>query len=211
LSVAHFPRGLYAVTPDEADTVRLVRNVQAALAGGARSVQYRNKQAPADLQREQAAALREICRAARAPLIINDNLALALDVGADGVHLGRDDGDPAAARARLGPGAFLGVSCYGRLELASQAVALGADYVAFGSAFPSPTKPDAVRAPLALYATAKRTFSIPVIAIGGITLHNARALIDAGADSIAVISALFEADDIEARARAFQRMFERAG
>lgn len=207
--MAKFRSGLYGVTPDDSDTAQLVRRVRAALTGGATAIQYRNKHAPPAVRREQAVALLAICRAAQAPLIVNDDLALALDIDADGVHLGRDDGDVAAARARLGPKKILGVSCYSQLERAVQAAEDGAGYVAFGSAFPSPTKPDAVRAPLALYAAAKRRLAIPVVAIGGITLQNASELIAAGVDAIAVISALFDADDIASRARAFQHLFER--
>jgi len=207
--MAAFPRGLCALTPDEADTRALVARVRAAVAGGAAAVQYRNKSANPTLRREQAAALVDICRAAGVPLIVNDNLALALDVGADGVHLGRDDGDLGAARLRLGPDKMLGASCYDRLDLAVQAAAAGADYVAFGSAFASPTKPAAPRAPLALFGQAKRRLSLPLVAIGGITLANAAQVIEAGADAVAVISALFDTADIEARARAFRNLFDR--
>jgi thiamine-phosphate pyrophosphorylase len=203
------PRGLYAITPDEADTARLTALVRAALEGGAATVQYRNKTAPAALRREQTNALVALCRTYSAPLVVNDDLDLALSAGADGVHLGGDDGDLAAARGRLGHERLLGASCYDRLELAVAAAQQGADYIAFGSVFPSPTKPDAVRAALALFGAARRTIGLPLVAIGGITVENAAAVIDAGADAIAVISALFDAPDITARARAFQRLFER--
>jgi len=199
--------GLYAVTPDVADTRALVAAAEAALAGGARLLQYRNKQAPATLRLAQARALLEPCRKHRAPLIINDHLDLALAVEADGLHLGADDGSLAAARARLGPGRILGASCYDRLELALEAERLGVDYVAFGSFFPSNVKPGAVRAPLALLRNAKRRLSIPVVAIGGITIENAPELIAAGADGVAIISALFDADDIAAAARRFSALF----
>jgi thiamine-phosphate pyrophosphorylase len=202
-----FPRGLYALTPDEPDTSRLVRQVRAALAGGAAAVQYRSKAAPGALRRAQAAAVLACCRAAGVPLIVNDDLALAEAVGADGVHLGRDDGDLGAARRRLGPGRLLGASCYNRLELAREACAAGADYVAFGAAFASPTKPAAVRAPLELYRDARRVLDVPIVAIGGITVENAPALVAAGVDALAVISALFDAVDVEGRARGFHRLF----
>ena len=168
--MARFPRGLYALTPDEPDTAALVAAVRAAVAGGAAAVQYRSKRADAALQRAQAAALAALCREARVPLIVNDDLELALEVDAAGVHLGRDDGDLAAARRRLLPGKLLGASCYDRLDRAARAVAAGADYVAFGSVFASPTKPAAVRAPLALFGEAKRRLGVPLVAIGGITL-----------------------------------------
>lgn len=203
------PRGLYALTPDEPDTSRLVRLVEAALAGGAVAVQYRQKAAAAPLRREQAAALAARCRAARVPLIVNDDPVLAAEIGADGVHLGREDGDLAAARALLGPGRLLGASCYNQLDLARRACAAGADYVAFGAAFDSPTKPAAVRAPLELYREARRTLEVPIVAIGGITVANAPLLLAAGVDAVAVISALFGADDVAGRAREFQDLFLR--
>lgn len=206
--MAAFPPGLYALTPDEADTPALVAKVRAAIAGGAAAVQYRNRRAPAGLRREQALALAALCRTAGVPLLVNDDIELALAVDAAGVHLGRDDGDLAAGRRRLGPGRLLGASCYDRLELAERAVAAGADYAAFGSMFASPTKPAAVRAPLALLGAARR-FGVPIVAIGGITLDNAAEAIAAGADALAVITALFGAGDVAARARAFNDLFTR--
>lgn len=203
------PRGLYALTPDEPDTARLVRLVEAALAGGVVAVQYRQKAAAAPVRREQAAALAARCRAARVPLIVNDDPVLAAEIGADGVHLGRDDGDLGAARRLLGPGRLIGASCYNRLDLARQACAAGADYVAFGAAFDSPTKPAAVRAPLELYREARRTLQVPIVAIGGITVANAPLLLAAGVDAVAVISALFAAEDVAGRAREFQDIFLR--
>lgn len=199
--------GLYAVTPDIADTPALVAAAEAVLAGGARLLQYRNKQASAPLRLAQARALLAQCRKYRVPLVINDQLDLALDVEADGLHLGADDGSLAAARARLGPERILGASCYDRLELALEAERLGADYVAFGSFFPSNVKPGAVRASPALLRSAQRRLSVPVVAIGGITLANAPGLIAAGADSVAVITALFDADDIRGAARRFSALF----
>jgi thiamine-phosphate pyrophosphorylase len=191
-------RGLYAITPEIADDEALLRKVAAALQGGISALQFRNKGArnPA-----LAAALARQCRRHGVAFIVNDDLELALACDADGAHLGRDDGDLAAARARLG-GKLLGVSCYDSLAAAQAAVAAGADYVAFGSVFASPTKPAAVRAPLALFGQA-RPLGVPLIAIGGITLENAPQLLRAGADALAVISDLFEAADIAARARAY--------
>jgi thiamine-phosphate pyrophosphorylase len=205
--MARFPRGLYALTPDDPDTGALVAAVRAAISGGAAAVQYRNKSADTALRRAQAAALAALCRAVGVPLIVNDDVELALAVDAAGAHLGRDDGELAAARARLGPARLLGASCYDRLDRATRAVAAGADYVAFGSVFASPTKPGAVRAPLTVFAAAKRQLPVPLVAIGGITLENARAAIAAGADALAVITALFAADDVAARARAFAALF----
>ena len=201
--------GLYAITREQADTRRLVREVEAALAGGARAVQYRSKSPDAALRRAQAEALAAVCRRALVPLIVNDDLELALAVGADGVHLGRGDGDIAAARERLGPHGLLGASCYARMDLAERAVAAGADHVAFGSVFPSPTKPDAVPAPLALFGEARARLPVPLVAIGGITPDNAAAVIEAGADALAVITAVFESPDITAAAALFRGHFER--
>jgi thiamine-phosphate pyrophosphorylase len=171
------------------------------------AIQYRNKPAPVSLRHEQARALLGLCRRAGAPLIVNDDLELAIAIEADGLHLGREDGDLGEARRRLGLRRLLGASCYNRLELARTAIATGADYVAFGSAFASPTKPAAVRAPLELYRAARRTLAVPIVAIGGITVDNGGDLVAAGVDAIAVITALFGADDVERRARQFRKLF----
>lgn len=141
------------------------------------------------------------------PLVINDDLALALAVGADGVHLGRDDGDPAEARRALGPGRILGVSCYDEWARAEVGAAAGVDYLAFGAVYPSPTKPHAPRAGLELLVRAKRELGLPVVAIGGITLDNAPPLIAAGASLLAVISDVFSAPDPAARAAAYAGLF----
>ena len=200
-------RGLYAVTPDDRLTPRLLALVASALAGGVRLVQYRSKLATPALRRAQAAELLRVCRGHGARLIVNDDLALAVEIGADGVHLGRDDGDLAAARAALGAGRLLGVSCYGDLDSAATAAAAGADYLAFGSVFASPTKPQAPRVPLTLLGEAKRRFGLPIAAIGGITLDNADQAIAAGADLLAVISDLFDTMNISARAKEYEYRF----
>jgi thiamine-phosphate pyrophosphorylase len=189
-------RGLYAITPETPD---LVDKVRQALDGGVALLQYRRKRR--DL--EEARAVAALARRHRVPLIVNDDVELALERGADGVHLGRDDGDLGAARRRL-PGRILGASCYNDAELARRAIDAGADYVAFGSVFASPTKPAAVRAPLALFAT---ELEVPLCAIGGITLENAPRLLEAGADLLAVLSDLFDASDIAARAAQYRRLF----
>lgn len=201
-------RGLYAVTPDDPLLPRLSALVGAALAGGVRVVQYRNKVAPPPLFRAQAAELLRICRAAGALLIVNDNPEIAADIGADGVHVGREDGGAARARAIVGPDRIVGVSCYDDLAIAERAVAEGADYVAFGAMFPSSVKPGAVAAPLSLLGAAKTRFDVPVCGIGGINTGNVGALIEAGADMAAVITDLFDAPDIAARAHAYQDLFK---
>ncbi len=206
--------GLCAITVDDLLLPRLSALVKAALDGGAPFVQYRNKIAPRPLRRAQAAEMLRICRAAGARLIINDDVWLAVEIGADGAHLGRDDapgGSLAAARDALGPKRILGVSCYNELSRAEEAARAGADYLAFGSMFTSRTKPTAVRAPLELLGEARRQFGLPIAAIGGITLENAPQLIDAGADMLAVVSDLFDAMDIKARAEAYQQLFNGTG
>ncbi len=201
-------RGLYAITPECADTGRLVELVGAALAGGARLVQYRSKSQNEALRLEQAIALRELCRRFSVPLIMNDGLDLALRSGADGVHIGRDDGTIAEARRRLGAAAIIGVSCYDRLDLAHDAETAGADYVAFGSFFASSIKPGAPRPPVDLITRARRTLRTPIVAIGGITRDNGGALIAAGADMIAVINGIFSAPDVQRCARELQALFD---
>ena len=202
-------QGLYAVTPDESDGARLLEMSVRVLAGCPALLQYRNKSVNPALRREQASRLLALCRIAGIPLIINDDLELAVWLAADGVHLGRDDGDVALARRALdalGPGRIVGVSCYGEWERAVAGAAAGADYVAFGAMFPSATKPQAPRAPLELLTRARRELKpdVAVVAIGGITLDNAGPLFEAGADLVAVVSDVFGADDPCARAAAYR-------
>jgi thiamine-phosphate pyrophosphorylase len=200
-------RGLYAITPDEADTARLLARVETVLRAGATWLQYRNKPASEDLRAEQALALQPLCSSFDVPLIINDDWALAAAIGAAGAHLGEDDGEIALARHELGPEAILGASCYDDAGLARQAVFAGASYVAFGAFFPSPTKPHARRATLDLLRTAA-VLGVPRVAIGGITPDNARPLVEAGADLLAVISGVFDAPDPAAATRAYISCFE---
>jgi thiamine-phosphate pyrophosphorylase len=198
-------RGLYAITPEDLARSATMARVAAAVSSGALcALQYRRKAASAAQQRAEARELQALCRRHGVPFIVNDDLALALEIGADGLHLGREDGDLAGARARL-PGRLLGASCYDQPQLARRAIAAGADYVAFGSVFPSATKPQAVRAPLALFAL---QLGVPKVAIGGITLENAREVVAAGADCVAVITDLFEAPDVAQRAREFAKIFQ---
>lgn len=189
--------GLYAITPDGPSVEEKVRQ---ALEGGIALLQYRRKESASPAE---AKALLALCRRHGVPFIVNDDVQLALDIDADGVHLGRDDGDLLSTRKRI-KGKLLGASCYNRPELAQAAIAAGADYVAFGSVFASPTKPSAVRAPLTLF----KDLDVPACAIGGITLHNAPQVIAAGADMVAVISDLFDAPDIKGRAAAYRKLFQ---
>ena len=203
-------RGLYAVTPDTTDTAQLAQWIEAALAGGAALVQYRNKTADTRLRKVQACALQVLCEAHSVPLIINDDPELAATIGAAGVHVGQDDGSLRAARASIGSGKILGASCYNRIDAAVAAEADGADYVAFGSFFPSTVKPDAVKATPELLRDARKRLRVPIVAIGGITLDNAGQLISAGVDAVAVISALFGAPDVRVAAQEFDKLFASA-
>ena len=205
-------RGLYAVTPDVQDTAMLLEKCQAAIAGGAACQQYRNKAASRWLAREQAAVLKEACDAVC--FIVNDDVELAIEIGADGVHLGRDDlsgnlkARMAETRAEAPAGFVIGISCYDDFAIALAAAGAGADYIAFGSFHPSSTKPLARRASLDLLRRAKDELRVPVVAIGGITLDNAEELVAAGADALAVISSLFGAVDVQATARAFSGLYD---
>lgn len=203
-------RGLYAITPESADGDRLLVDVEAALAGGCRLLQFRDKTSAMPERVARARALRAMTRRYDARLVINDDLALAFLVDADGVHLGGEDGNLVAARAILGPDRILGASCYSDPAAARTAAAAGVDYVAFGAVYPSPTKPAAARAGLDLFSQARSDLTTATCAIGGITLANAPPLIAAGADLLAVITDLFSAPDIAARAAAYQRLFEKA-
>jgi thiamine-phosphate pyrophosphorylase len=200
-------QGLYAVTPDIENTDLLLEKVTLVLQGGARVLQYRNKLADASLREDQASALLPICRQYHAPLIINDDVALCQFLDADGVHLGGADGDIAAARQLLGAHKIIGASCYNRLDLAEQAAAQGASYIAFGACFASSTKPHAPVAPLDLFTQAKH-LGLPIVAIGGVTLENARLVIQSGADAVAVINALFASSDVTATASEFNQLFK---
>lgn len=207
-------RGLYAITPEYTAGRQLLADVEAALAGGCRIVQFRDKQSDAPERVRRARALRDLTRRFGARLLINDDLALAFLIDADGVHLGKDDGSLVATRAILGPDKILGASCYADFASAEKAAAAGADYVAFGAVYPSPTKPAAPLAAVDLFFQAKTMLTVASCAIGGITLANAPPLIAAGADLLAVITDLFSAPGdsakIAARAAAYQRLFEEA-
>ncbi len=202
-----FSPGLYAITPGRyPDADRLLREVRQALEGGATMVQFRDKSGDAAWRTQTASRLIALCQEYQAPLVINDDARLAATVGAAGVHLGRLDASVNAARAEVGPLAMIGVSCYDKPELARQAAEQGADYVAFGSVFRSGTKPGAVHCPLDVFAPARK-LGLPLVAIGGITLENGRAVVEAGADSLAVIGAVFDAPDIRLAAKSFSAIW----
>ncbi|MBK1692178.1 thiamine phosphate synthase [Ectothiorhodospira mobilis] len=202
--------GLYLITPEEAPHTLLPR-VEQALQGGARILQYRDKSGDAARRLETARALKALCTRHGALFLVNDDLDLAAAVAADGVHVGREDAALEEARAALGPGALIGVSCYDRLERAEDAAARGAGYVAFGAVFPSTTKPGAVHAPLALIREARTRLHLPIAAIGGITPDNAAQVIQAGAHMVAVIQGVFAAPDIRAAATRIRLAFPAPG
>ncbi|WP_425480887.1 thiamine phosphate synthase [Pseudolysobacter antarcticus] len=197
-------RGLYAITDGPRDD--LLARVEAALDAGAMLLQYRDKSNDGDRRRNEAEALQKLCVRYAVPLIINDDVALAAEVRAAGVHLGEDDIDIASARAQLGTNAIVGVSCYDSLQYARELAQRGASYLAFGSFFDSPTKPAARRATPELLIAAHE-FGLPLVAIGGITAENGASLIQAGADYLAVISGIFGATDTAIAARKYVRLF----
>lgn len=201
--------GLYAITPDSDDSEWLIEQVSNVLPHGVRLLQYRNKSGDTVRRLWQANLLASLCRSQDVAFIINDDIELALAVGADGVHVGRTDAAVAEARARLGPGAIVGASCYNDLQLAENAVAAGASYIAFGAVFPSQTKPDACAAPLTLFAAAK-PLGVPSVAIGGITADNAPQVVTAGADMLAVIGGLFDTADPAASASVLAGLYPAA-
>lgn len=206
-SLATLLNGLYGITDTPLMEGRLLDSVEQSLKGGVKLIQYRDKSDDSTRRTAEAAGLLALCEQYGALLLINDDIELAAKIGAKAVHIGQSDGNAAQARSLLGEEAIIGVTCHDSLELARQAEAEGADYVAFGSFFPSNTKPDAIPAPLTLLAEAKAEIDLPVVAIGGINLSNAHQLIDAGADMVAVVSDLYGADDITARAEKYRGLF----
>jgi len=201
--------GLYAITPAENSTRRLLKLAESVLEQGIAAMQYRNKGGDPTLRLEQALGLKLTCLVYGVPLIVNDDVELARAIQADGVHLGSSDGDPRAARDELGPDALIGVSCYASLDRAQAARAQGADYLAFGAFFDSPSKPAAARADPSILRDAK-PLGLPLVAIGGIRPDNVHTLRAAGADLIAVISGLWSAPDPSEAASAYIAAFEEA-
>lgn len=217
-SYPRFPKGLYGITPEWDDTERLLGAINQAAAGGMTALQWRRKTAGPQDGMVQARMIRERCRELGVLFIVNDDWRLATIIDADGVHLGRDDGSIAKVRTALGPDKLIGSSCYADLELARQAIGNDADYIAFGSVYPSAVKPDAVRAGLDVIragreladsrvATSANGKRVAVVAIGGITPDNAAPLVEAGADSIALITGLFDAADIHSAASRCRALF----
>ncbi len=202
--------GLYAITPDFESTDDLLNKMRQVLEGGAQLVQYRNKSASKVLLREQAAALLQLCRKHQIPLIINDHVDLAMEIDADGVHVGQNDTAVTHARKKLGRGKIVGASCYNNGDLAFQAEKQGADYVAFGAFFPSLTKPNALSVTSDLVARVRKKIAIPIVGIGGIRLTNAAAVIQSGCAAIAVCNDLFHTEDSKVKAAQFAQLFAAA-
>lgn len=200
-------KGLYLVTPDWDDTERLLEASESALRGGAALLQYRHKTASPELRREQAQRLQSLCKRYGRPFIINDFVDLCLALDADGIHVGGTDMAVAQVRAAVGPGTIVGASCYGSLQLARDAAAAGASYVAFGGFYPSRVKKYEVTTPPAIVAEAKRELSQPVVVIGGMTQENAQPLVAQGTDMVAVISSVYMTEDPERAARVFAGLF----
>lgn len=203
-------RGLYAITDAHLQGAGLARQVEQAILGGARLIQYRDKSDQHVRRRREATQILTVCRKHQVPLLINDDIQLAAEIGADGAHIGQDDADYAQARQLLGANAIIGVSCYNQLPLAMQAARSGADYVAFGRFYASTSKPHAVQADINLLRQARQQLHCPIVAIGGIHAQNGRYLLDAGADMLAVIQAVFGAADVRDAARAMSDLFDQA-
>ena len=202
------PCGLYVITPPRyRQAGQLLADCEAALLGGASLLQFRDKSGDAGWQLEMAGQLNSLCQRYRVPLIINDDIDLAARVGAAGVHLGRDDAAIPLARAKLGPKGIIGASCYNQLDLAQSAATAGASYLAFGSMFPSASKPQAVHCPVPTL-TAAQKFGLPLVAIGGITMENGAALVAAGASYLAVIGAVFDTTDVQSAVERFGGMWK---
>ena len=199
----HRISGVYAITPDPG---LILRDVESAMKAGISVLQYRNKTNDSASRKREATELRVLCRQYGTMFIVNDDIQLAKDVDADGVHLGRGDASYEQARAFLGS-KIIGISCYNQLDLAIGAEKLGADYVAFGSFFPSSTKPNAVPADIGLLMQAKQIIKLPIVAIGGITTGNGKQLVRNGADALAVINGIFSADDVFSRVKSYQELF----
>lgn len=200
-------KGLYLVTPDWDDTDKLVAATEQAIAGGASLLQYRHKTASAELRTEQAAALLTLCRRLNVPLIINDHLDLCERIDADGVHVGGTDASVAEVRAKIGKAKIVGASCYGDLQLARDASAAGASYVAFGGFYPSRVKKYEVTTSPDIITRALSDIDLPLCVIGGMTPQNARSLIELGAHAVAAISSVYAATDHRSAAAEFASMF----
>jgi len=206
---ARLSSGLYVITPDSLNESDMYDRIACVLRCGITALQYRSKTLPYAERAVTAKTLQKLCRQTGTPLIINDDIELALAIGAEGVHLGRHDQDYRPLVASQSRKMIVGISCYDSLELAREGVAAGVDYVAFGSFFPSSTKPNTARAQRDLLIAAKQELRVPIVAIGGITPQNAPSLLDAGANILAAISSVFGQADVAAAVIEFNQLFVR--
>lgn len=200
-------KGLYLVTPDWDDTDKLVAASEQAIAGGATLLQYRHKTASDDMRAEQASALLALCRRLNVPLIINDHVELCERLDADGIHVGGTDASVADVRVRVGKDKIVGASCYGDLQLARNAAAAGASYVAFGGFYPSRVKKYEVTTSPDIITRALSEIELPVCVIGGMTVENSRPLVELGAHMVAAISSVYSSSDHRSAASAFVSLF----
>ncbi len=207
MSTAVAIHGLYVIADMDVISSDLITAVTQAIEGGASVVQYRDKGTNHNKRLHDASALRALCHTHGIPFIVNDDVELTMRSGADGIHLGKNDATIESVRAQLGADAIIGISCYNEIKHASDAVAAGADYIAFGSFYASPTKPDAVKASHTLLTLAQQKFSLPIVAIGGITPENGADLVAAGADALAVITGVFAATEIRSAAENYAALF----
>ena len=199
--------GLYVITDPTLCGDALLKKVEQAISGGAQIIQYRNKQADYKTQLKQAVALQQLCKNHNRLFLINDNVSLAVESNADGVHLGQTDGDIATARKSLGGNRIIGVTCHNDINAAKNAESRSANYVAFGRFYPSKTKPLAPHAEIEILRQAKSQLNIPIVAIGGISVENATNLITAGADMLAAIHAIFAQQNVRHAAEEFTKLF----
>lgn len=200
-------KGLYLVTPDWDDTLKMLDVTEAGLRGGASLVQYRHKTATPELRREQATRLQALCRKYDRPFIVNDFVELCMELDADGIHVGGTDAAVAQVRAAVGPSKIVGASCYGSMQLARDAHQAGASYVAFGGFYPSRVKKYEVSTPPEIVAQARKEIPLPNVVIGGMTQQNSAPLVAQGADMVAAISSVYMVDDPEDAARGFVKLF----
>ncbi len=200
-------RGLYAITDDTLDERSLLDRTEQILSAGVTALQYRDKLSDPATCQQRAFALQQLCRKYQVPFIVNDDIQLAEDVSADGIHLGRDDAGYEKARDRLGPDTIIGISCYNLMDRAIATQKMGADYIAFGAFFPTTTKSDTTKATKELLINAKKEICLPIVAIGGITQENGKSLLAAGADILAVISSVYHTDEPKRAVQRFNELF----
>ncbi len=203
-------QGIYAITPDEDNDDLLLNKIIIAIKGGIRIIQYRHSTATHDVCLRQALSIATICKAHHVMLLINNHIDIAKTCSASGVHLGINDTPITTARAQLGNDAIIGATCYNSLERAKVAQKSGANYIAIGAIFPSPTKPNAPQCSLEKLRTIKQKINLPLIAIGGINFENAQSVLATGVDCIAMVSGLFDTQDITANCQKLTQILKKS-